>query len=282
MIKLCAFADEATTDLMGQIQALKRNDIEYLELRSINGKNVKDFTISEAETYEKILSENGIRVWSIGSPLGKVDIHTDFEQYQQTVRKLCKIANIFKTDKIRMFSFHNAYDDKELVFSYLRKMVEIAKEYGIELYHENEKDVYGDIAERVAEIMENVSGLRYIYDPANYIQCNQKADKTLEMFHNKTDYFHIKDVIEETGELVPAGYGSGKIEELINRITTDKVLTMEPHLAVFDGYASIDNTKMKHKFHFANKQEAFDVAVHTIKELLKKCGYKEVDKAFIK
>ena len=38
MIKLCAFADEAESSLDGQIAALKRNDISYLELRSIAGK----------------------------------------------------------------------------------------------------------------------------------------------------------------------------------------------------------------------------------------------------
>ena len=43
MIKLCAFADEAESSLAGQIAALKRNNIPYLELRSIAGKNVRDF-----------------------------------------------------------------------------------------------------------------------------------------------------------------------------------------------------------------------------------------------
>ena len=41
MIKLCAFADEAESSLVGQIAALKRNSIPFLELRSIAGKNVK-------------------------------------------------------------------------------------------------------------------------------------------------------------------------------------------------------------------------------------------------
>ena len=51
MIKLCAFADEAESSLDGQISALKRNNIPYLELRSIAGKNVKDFSLEEAKEY---------------------------------------------------------------------------------------------------------------------------------------------------------------------------------------------------------------------------------------
>ena len=122
-------------------------------------------------------------------------------------------------------------------------MVNIAKEYGVELYHENEKEIFGDTAERVLKIMQNVKGLKYVYDPANYLQVGENADKTLDLLHEKTDYFHIKDVISEKGTLVPAGYGDGKIKELISRISNDKVLTIEPHLAVFDAYKSMTKRK---------------------------------------
>jgi sugar phosphate isomerase/epimerase len=161
-------------------------------------------------------------------------------------------------------------------------MIEVATSYGVKLYHENEKDIYGDIAERVNKIMENVDGLKYIYDPANYLQCNELADKTLELFHNRTDYFHIKDVIMETGQLVPAGYGDGKIDKLIELINDDKTLTLEPHLTVFDAYKSIDNTEMKHKFTYSSSNEAFDAAVDALKGLLKNAGYKEKEGVFVK
>ena len=39
-IKLCAFSDEANNSLDGQIAALKRNNIPYMEMRNVNGKNV--------------------------------------------------------------------------------------------------------------------------------------------------------------------------------------------------------------------------------------------------
>ncbi|MFQ7076942.1 MAG: hypothetical protein ACLRSW_02885 [Christensenellaceae bacterium] len=61
--------------------------------------------------------------------------------------------------------------------------------------------------------MSNVKGLKYVYDPANYIQVGEEAERTL-VSCAKTDYFHIKDVTAETGELVPAGYGSGKDRQI--------------------------------------------------------------------
>lgn len=275
MIKLCAFADEAATTLQGQIDALQRNGIRYLELRNVNGKGVASITLQEAEEYARILKENGIEVYSIGSPIGKVDISVDFDRYLEDITHIFRLARIFGTDKIRMFSFYNAFDKRELVISYLCRMVEKAKEYGVELYHENEKDIYGDTADRVLDVLQNVPGLKSVYDPANYLQVGEKAEKTIDLLYAKADYFHIKDVISATNELVPAGYGDGKIDELIARIEGDIVLSVEPHLAVFDGYSQIDSTEMKHKFHFTSNQEAFDAAVAALKELLVRSGYKK-------
>ena len=282
MIQLCAFADEAESSLEGQIAALKRNGIPYLELRSIAGKNVKDFSLEEAKAYAKSLTENGIAVWSIGSPIGKVGIDVDINGYMKDLKHVCELANIFGTTRIRMFSFFHAVEKREKVMEYLQKMADFAKEYGVELYHENEKDIYGDVLDRVLDIMQSVNGLKYIYDPANYLQCEEPAEKTLATLIDKTDYFHIKDVIVATGELVPAGYGDGRIDELVAGVVGDKVLTLEPHLAVFDAYASIDNSEMKHKFHFTNNNEAFDAAVNALKKILVKAGYQEVDGRFEK
>lgn len=282
MIRLSAFSDEAGSSIQEQIDAMKRNGIALTELRSIGGKNVSDFTIEEAEKYQVEFAKNGISVWSIGSPLGKAVVDVDFAEYSKKVRHVCELAKIFNTKRIRMFSFWHGYDKEELVYENLRKMVAIADEYGVYMHHENEKDIFGDTAERVLKIMQNVSGLKYIYDPANYLQCDEPADKTLDLFHDKTDYFHIKDVIVETGELVPAGYGDGKIKELVGRITDDKVLTLEPHLAIFDAYKNIDNTEMKHKFTYASANEAFDAAVSALKKILNEVGYKEENRVFVK
>ena len=45
------------------------------------------------------------------------------------------------------------------------------------------------------DVLDNVKDLRCVYDPANFLQSGEKADKTLALLHNRADYFHIKDVI---------------------------------------------------------------------------------------
>lgn len=161
-------------------------------------------------------------------------------------------------------------------------MVEIGNEYGVSMCHENEKDIYGDTLERVLDIMQTVSELEHIYDPANFLQCGQDAETTLQALHKTTGYFHIKDVISQTGQLVPAGYGDGNIKKLIDMVTGETTFTLEPHLTVFDGYKNIDNTEMKHKFTYASSDEAFDSAVYALKTLLLEAGYKEGDGVFSK
>jgi len=65
-------------------------------------------------------------------------------------------------------------------------------------------------------------------------------------------------------------------------IEGDTVLTLEPHLAIFDGYGAIDDRKMKNKFVFSSNAEAFDTAVKALKAILCECGYREAHGAFVK
>ena len=281
-ITLCAFSDESSSVFNEQIDALSRNNIPYMEMRNVDGKSVKKLTLDESKEYKKCLEDKDLSVWSIGSPIGKSYIEDDFQIVEDTLKHVCELALTFGTDKIRMFSFHHASEEREEVISRLCRMVEIAKDYGIGLYHENEKGIYGDIAARVQDIMDSVPGLYHVYDPANFLQVGETSADTLRLFHDRADYFHIKDVVAETGELVPAGHGDGDIHKLVADIKTDKVLSVEPHLKIFDGYGQIDDTAMKHKFHFQSNVEAFDAAVNALKSVLLANGYTEQGRSFVK
>ena len=280
MIRLCAFADEAGASLAEQIAALKEHNISLIEIRSIDKKNVSKFTDEEATEYARILRENGISVWSVGSPLGKVDL-AEANAHMNTVRRVCEIAKIFGAERVRMFSFYYAEGQGEAVIAALRRMAEIAEEFGLIFCHENEKGIYGDITERVEEIVAaNIKGMRFVFDPANYIQCGVSIPDAIERLFACTDYFHIKDVVASTGELVPAGMGDGFIDGIVQKITDsgkDYVMTLEPHLKVFSGYHEIDGEEMKHRFHFTSATESFAAAANALKKILTACGYREID-----
>ena len=231
-VRLCGFADEASSSLDGQIRALQENNISLLELRNIDGKNIKDITLKEAENYAAQLKENGIEVWAIGSPLGKIEIEDDFEKHLEEARHIFKLAKIFATNRIRIFSFYlkdyNKYEG--LVIDRLKTLLQEAEKYGMLLFHENEKGIYGDRADRVLKLKAELPKLKLVFDPANYLQCREDINEAIDKLFDKTDYFHIKDVVKQTGEIVPAGYGDGNIEEIVKRIGKETVLTLEPHL----------------------------------------------------
>ena len=280
-IKLCAFADEADSSLEGQIRALNRNNIGYIELRGVNGKNISLITEDEAKEAKRMLDEGGIRVWSVGSPIGKIAISGDLVAHLELLRHICTLANIFECKRVRMFSFYEAYEAEEKVMEMLSLMVKIADEYGVTLCHENEKGIYGDTKERILRIMSGIDGLSYVYDPANFIECGEYPSVTLDALADKMEYFHIKDALI-SGGIVPAGYGDGEIPKLVSKINRDTVLSIEPHLRIFTGYSEFDSTEMKELFTFSSNDEAFDAAVSAIKKVLTNAGYRECGKEFIK
>lgn len=191
------------------------------------------------------------------------------------MRHVYALCRIFSCTRVRMFSFFHAYDKEDEVVARLNVMVKEAEAAGVTLYHENEKEIFGDLSDRVEVLIRRVPGLRFIYDPANFIQCGQDMGRAMDRLLGRIGYFHIKDVIRETGELVPAGDGDGRLPELIARIPRDAVLTVEPHLAVFAGYGTIDKSEMKNKYVYENNNASFDAAVAGIKKVLAGAGYEE-------
>lgn len=276
-LRLCAFADEASSCVDEQIKILHEEGICLIELRGLDGKNVSELTQEEARAYKRKFNDEGIQVWSIGSPLGKIKAEDDFEAHLRKTEHTVRIANIFGATRIRAFSFFTDEPEKERerVLDRVGQMTRVAQEGGVLLCHENEKEIYGDTARRCLDLLENTDGLACVFDPANFVQCGQDVNEALALLQSKTDYYHIKDARKGTGAVVPAGKGDGCLREMIKGICNDTVLTLEPHLTLFDGYAALDSTELKNEYVYPTARHAFAAAVGAIKELLKEEQYTE-------
>lgn len=277
MILLSAFADEAAPDLKGQLAALKRNGIGGLEIRNIDGKSVIDLSDNELGKIATELEKNDIFVSSIGSPIGKIDIEDEFAPHFGRFRRAVAAAKILNTKRIRMFSFFiNPQADysqyRSRVFERLESLCEYAVKNGVYCYHENEKGIYGDKCERVIEIMEHFDGrIKGIFDPANYIQCGEDPKENFKLLKKHTHYLHIKDALKSDMSVVPSGFGDGSIKELVAQFegeNGDRLMTIEPHLHIFDGLKGLQSEELKHKFSYATADEAFDAACDAFKKLL--------------
>ena len=276
-ITLCAFADEADKMIVNQIKALRENDMSLLEIRGVDGENISDISLEKAREVKDKLDSNGLVTWSVGSPIGKIMIVDDFSAHLDKFKHTLEIANILNAENLRMFSFYipeneKAENYKNQVIDYLGQMSEIAKPYNVNLCHENEKGIYGDIPERCLDIHKALPTLKGIFDPANYVQCGVDTLKAWDMLKDYIFYMHIKDS-QKNGFVVPAGCGDGNVKEVVEKYIQKggNNFTLEPHLTVFDGLNSLEKEGEKSavdSFKYSSNIEAFDVAANTFKKLL--------------
>ena len=277
-MKIYAFADEASANIDEQIKAMKENKLDGLEIRNVDGVNISRITKEKAEEVRKKLDDAGLRVWTIGSPIGKIDIEKDdFTLHTEKFKRTLELADILGAENIRLFSFftpaenRDSYKDK--VIERLGAFCEIAKGSGITLCHENEKGIYGDIPERCLEIHKALPEMKAIFDPANYVQCEVDTLKAWEMIKPYVKYLHIKDALAD-GKVVPAGKGIGNVKFILDdyiRNGGDSV-TVEPHLTVFDGLKALekegDTSVVGEVYKYSSNTEAFTAAVSALRKLI--------------
>ncbi len=265
-LKIAAFADEAANDLEGQIDAMKNNGVSLLEIRGVDGENIADISLQKAKQIRKRLDEEGLGVWSIGSPYGKIGINDDFEPHLESFKRCLENADILGCRHLRLFSFYGT-DEIGPVLEKLTRFIKAAEGSGIILCHENEKGIYGDTADKCLEIHKALPQLKGIFDPANFIQCGQDTKEAWSKLSPYVEYMHIKDALED-GSVVPAGKGAGEIAYLLGEYKGE-VLTVEPHLSVFKGLEDLEADKKSNigKYLYPDSQAAFAAAVSALKEL---------------
>lgn len=271
---LCGFADEVGADLAVQIRAMKENGLKLLEMRNVNGTSVSDLTPEQAKNAIKMLSDEGLGVWSLGSPIGKINITDDFAPHMDKFKRTLETAHIVGASCIRIFSFYGTDGKKEYRDDVCEKLQRIADEAdgsGVVLCHENEKGIYGDTADRCTDILTAVPKIKAVFDPANFVQSGENTIEAWDKLAGFVHYFHIKDVNEDD-VIVPAGLGRGNIPVILKKYLAQggKVITMEPHLTEFDGLAALENGE-KTKINdgaWGTPAEAFKAATDALKNIL--------------
>lgn len=276
-INIYAFADEASPLIDNQIEAMKRNGLKGLEIRGVDGENVSSISLEKAKEVKKKMDDAGLVTWSIGSPIGKIKITDDFKSHLDTFKHTLDIAEILGAKNIRLFSFYipentKPEDCKNEVIERMGAFLETAKGRNINLCHENEKGIYGDIPERCLELHKALPQLKGIFDPANFVQCGADTLKAWDMLKDYIFYMHIKDSLPD-GNVVPAGKGAGNVEYIAKSFIEKggRDFTIEPHLTIFDGLKNLEAEGEESKigiYSYGSADEAFDTACKTFKELI--------------
>ena len=280
MAKAClyAFADEADKFMDGQIRAMKRNGLLGLEIRGVDGENVSKISLEKAREVRKMLDDNGLCTWSIGSPIGKIKTVDNFEEHLDQYRHTLEIADILGAKNIRLFSFYmpkgeNPADYRQMVIDRMGQFLDIGRGTGIALCHENEKGIYGDTADRCLDLYRTFPELKGIFDPANFVQCGEDTLRGWEMLKDYIHYMHIKDAVYG-GSVVPAGKGDGNVAAIVKDYLArgGEAMTLEPHLKVFDGLKALeesgDTSEVGTMYRYPSADAAFDAACNALKEII--------------
>lgn len=269
-MRISGFSDEIDKNIDIQFAVLNKLGIKYFEPRGIDGKNISLLTLDEAKDLKAKMDTAGIKASSIGSPIGKVDI-SDADKDFELFKHIVEIAKILDCKFIRMFSFYNAYGKKDAVISALKRMSDYAEKEEVVLLHENEKDIYGDTAERCLEILEavNSENFKAVFDPANFVQCGEDTIKAFDMLKKHIAYMHIKDSREDK-TIVPAGAGAGNLKYILDSLKNDGYdgfLSLEPHLGTFEGLADLELDDKMLKLEKGG-ESTFTLAYNSLKILL--------------
>jgi sugar phosphate isomerase/epimerase len=239
---LSGFADEISADPLAQLATLAAESISHLELRSAWSVNVADFSGEHLAAFRAMVDDAGIGVSAIGSPIGKIPVGAPLGPELDRMRRVADVAAELDTTIVRVFSFFIPSGEsperyRGQVIDRLGALAQIAEERGLILAHENEKEIYGDVPDRCADLITAVGSpaLRATFDPANFVQCGVRPfTEAYALLRPQLVYLQVKDALAATGQVVPAGQGDGELRETLAALREDGFtgyMSLEPHLA---------------------------------------------------
>jgi sugar phosphate isomerase/epimerase len=257
MMRLAAFADEISPDLDEQIKVCKQNQVTHFELRGVYGKNVLDFDPDLRRQIKARLSDNGLGVISIGSPIGKVKIDEPWQPHFDRFKIAVESAEFFGAPLLRVFSYYppqggDVLRHRDEVIRRFRDKLLYIKERPVTLIHENEKNIYGEKGRQCLDLMKTIDSpkFRSAFDFANFVQAGEKPLDNWPALKPYSVHIHIKDALLKDGKVTPAGAGDGQLAPILRDLKASGYsgfLSLEPHLAAagqFSGFSGPDLFKV--------------------------------------
>ncbi len=265
---LTGFSDEAAQDLASQIKATQEIGWRHISLRGIHGTNIHELPEEEFHKAADQLDEAGITVPEFGSLIGNwgKSIKDDFAITLAEIERAIPRMKRLGTKLIRIMSYaqepwgDDQYETKR--FQQIREIHQRFAEAGLEAAHENCMNWGGFSAEHSLRLVEEIPGLKLIFDTANPVfQLDRSKPEPfpwqdpLEFYRKIKEHVvhvHIKDCTNPpSGETEPREYtlpgqGQAKVLEILQKLKADGYdggLAIEPHVAtVFhaDANQSVD------------------------------------------
>jgi len=255
MWTLSGFIDEISNDFSEQCKVAAGLGLRYVEVRSAWGTNILDLDDAQLATVRETLAEHGLKVSSIGSPIGKISIDDEFPPHLERMRHAVEVAKTLEAPYIRIFSFFipegtDPDSRRDDVLTRMGALAEVAANADVILVHENEKEIYGDIPRRCLDIVTSVASpkLQLAWDPANFVQVGVRPfSEGYAALRPHVSYIQIKDALLADGSVVVAGAGDGEVVETVRALRADGFdgfFSLEPHLGEYTAFGALSGPEL--------------------------------------
>ena len=238
--RLSGFGDEIDADPEVQSAVLTALGASFVEVRGAWGTNVLELGPERLADLRAVLDRRGLGVSAIASPIGKVSVSLSVEHEVERLGRAIEAAQALDAPYIRLFSFYydgDAAAVRDDVVERMRALADLAEREGVTLLHENEKEIFGDVPERILDLVEAVGSdaLKLAWDNANFVQVGVKPmTEAWPVLREHVAYLQVKDAVAASGEVVPAGEGDGELAATVAAFRDagyTGFASLEPHLA---------------------------------------------------
>ena len=253
---LTGFADEAASDIDGQIRATKELGWSNIECRGVNGKNLHDISDADFDAVCAKLAAAGVRVNCFGSAIGNwaKNIEQPFDVTLAEANRAIPRMQRLGSKLIRIMSYPILKDrspDDQLAderYKRLRTLQKMFSDAGLQLVHENCSNFGAMSWKHSLRMLENVPGLKLVFDTGNPVDSEDysfdapRPKQSSWTFYSNVRahiaYVHIKDGrLDAQGriEWTFPGEGSGDVKRIVKDLLDsgyDGGFSMEPHMKV--------------------------------------------------
>ncbi len=258
-IYFSGIGDEAGNSIDAQIKGIQELGWSDIEMRNVEVAgfpkgNIHDLPDAAFEIVAQKLKAAGVHVNCFGSAIAnwgkKIDqpFDTSLAETRRAIPRMQRLG----TNLVRIMSFAVRSEEDQMTSERFNRLREISKMFidaGIQPMHENCMNYGGMGWPFTLELLENVPGLKLVFDTGNPI-FNEDRSKpkpwrkqdAWEFYTHVREHIahvHVKDAIwndaKNDADYTYPGEGAGKVREILRDLIETGykgALSIEPHIAV--------------------------------------------------
>ena len=249
--------DEAGNTIDTQIRATRELGWRHIEARNVEvpgfpKANLHDIPDPAFEIVAEKLAAAGVEIYCFGSTIAnwgkKIDQPFDMADVDRAVRRMSRLGTRF----VRIMSYAVRDAEDQMAGERFRRLREISKRFldaGLQPLHENCMNYGGMGWPFTLELLENVPGLKLVFDTANPVF---NADRSKPKPWPQQDpwefwthvkehvaHIHVKDAVwnsaKKDADYTFPGEGDGAVRRIVQDALADgydAAISIEPHVAV--------------------------------------------------